>query len=248
MGMRVLLRGDGVQVRCRCGAGAGWRDVMGTAGARREAAAGGCAGWGTRGRVRVRDENAGRRPAAGRGPCAAPWHRPRAAPRLRWRRRGRGAAARAAAWGRRARGALGPRGWPPGRGGRALARGARVKLHRTCKRNSPFQSGREPCSRRSAPGSPPRQSGVSAGPGAPEAQAPAAGGSPGAEGRAGRRRLRPPQTGSGGPGRSEPEPEPRCPFAAPGLLEFFRESWGSDGSGRARERGSGNFLENFGNN
>lgn len=80
--------------------------------------------------------------------------------------------------GARALGALGPRGWPPGRGGPALARGARVKLHRTCKRNSPFQSGREPCSRRRAPGSPPRQSGVSAEPGAPEVQALRAGGQP----------------------------------------------------------------------
>lgn len=155
-----------------------WRDVMGTAGARWEAAAGGCAGWGTRGGV-PGGENAGRRRAAELGPCAAPWHRPRGAPRQRWRRRGRGAAAGAAAWGRRALGALGPRGWPPGQGGRALTRGARVKLHRTCKRTSPFQSGREPCSRRSVPGSPPRQSGVSSGPGVPVAQGPAAGSAPG---------------------------------------------------------------------
>lgn len=188
---------------------------MGTAGARWEAAAGGCAGWGTRGRCGWGGENAGRRRAAELGPCAARWHRPRGAPRLRWRRRGRGAAARAAAWGLRALGALGPRGWPPGQGGRALRRGARVKLHRTCKRTSPFQSGREPCSRRSVPGSPPRQSGVSSGPGVPEAQAPAAGGSPGAEGRAGAGASDLPRRARAGRGRASRSPSPAARFRLP---------------------------------
>lgn len=88
-----------------------------------------------------------------------PWRRPREA--WDWVAGGGGVARRPGLRRPRAQRALGRRGWRPGLGGRAQARGARVKLHRTCKKNSPFQSGLEPCSGRSAPGSPPRQSGVS---------------------------------------------------------------------------------------